>query len=72
MPLTNFSYRTEVNLIILFGINFTYSFCKLGHFIATQQILQIFVKWSSLQKVSKFTPKKFYEIDRFSTLELAA
>ncbi len=51
-------------IINLFCCKFTYSFCKLDLFIAMQQILLMVIKWSNLQKsLSKFTPKKFYEID---------
>jgi hypothetical protein len=56
--------KPGVDLIKLFWLNFTYSFWKLDLFIEMQQIYLIFIKWYSLQKrVSKFTPKKFYEID---------
>jgi hypothetical protein len=54
--------QPRVDLIKLFWRKFTYSFCKLDLFIEIQQIQLIFIKWS-LQKVSKFMPKKFYEID---------
>jgi len=47
-----------VNLIKLFGINLLNFFCKLDRFIAMQQILLMFIKWSSLQKsVIKFMRK---------------
>ncbi len=53
-----------------FWRKFTNSFCKLELFIKMPQILLMFIKWSSLHKsVSKFTPKKFYEIDPWLAIE---
>jgi len=46
-----------------FGVNLLTLFCNLDHFINNSNIYLIFMKRSSLQnRVSKFTPKKFYEI----------
>jgi len=39
-----------VDLVQLFGINVPPLFCKLHLFIAIQQLLLMFIKWSSLQK----------------------
>ncbi len=48
----------------LFCRKFTNSFCKLDLFITKQQILLIFMKWSSFKKsVSKHKPKRFYKIN---------
>ncbi len=59
-----FLSNSGADLIKLFWCKFAYSFCTLYLFIPMQQILLLFIKRSSLQKsVSKFTPKKFYEID---------
>ncbi len=56
---------TGVDLIKHFWINLLALFCKLVHFIAMQQNC-LFIKWPSLLKSrSKFTPKKFYEIDPY-------
>jgi hypothetical protein len=58
-----------VHLRILFGINLLTLLCKLDHFINISNIYSIFMNICSLQnRVSKFTPKKFYEIDPWSTL----
>jgi hypothetical protein len=58
-----FKEKAGVNLIKLFWCKFTHFFRKLEHFMAMQQILLMLIKWSSLQKrVSKFTPKLFFEI----------
>ncbi len=47
-----------------FRVNLLTLFYKLDHFINIINIHGIFMKRSSLQnRVSKFTPKKFYEID---------
>ncbi len=54
--------KTRVNLIKNWS-KFTYSFCKLDHFIATEKIVLMVIIWSSLQKsVSKSTLKWFDEI----------
>ncbi len=56
--------KLGVNLIQFFVVNLLTLYGKLDLFIAMQQILLMLIKRSSLQKrVSKFTPKKFYEID---------
>ncbi len=48
----------------LFQSKFTHIFLKLDHFINISNIYGFFMKRSSLQtRVSKFTPKKFYEFD---------
>jgi hypothetical protein len=53
-----------VDLIILFGVNLLTLYCRLDLFIEMQQILLMYIKWSSLHKiVIKFTPKRFYEIN---------
>jgi hypothetical protein len=53
-----------VDLIKQFSSKFSHTFCKLDRFININNIYSIAMKWSSLQKrVSKFTPKMFYEID---------
>ncbi len=47
-----------------FGVNLLTLLCKLDHFINISNIYGIFMKRYSLQnRVSKFTPKMFYEID---------
>ncbi len=54
----------RVNLIKLFWLKFTHTFCKLDRFINRSNTSCIALKRSSLQKrVSNFTPKKWYEID---------
>ncbi len=56
--------RLRVDVIKLFGENLNTLFRKLDRFTVMQQILLMFIKWSSLQKsLSKFMPKYFYEID---------
>ncbi len=61
--------NTGANLIKLFGINLLMLFCKLYHFI-NENIIFCVVKGYSFQKrVSKHTPKKFYEIDSRPPLE---
>jgi len=53
-----------VDLIKLFGVNLLTLLCKLDHLINISNICSIGMKRSSLQnRVSKFTPKKFYEIE---------
>ncbi len=53
-----------VDLIKLFWSKCTHTFCKLDHCINTSNIYSIVMKRYSLQnRVSKFAPKKFYEID---------
>jgi hypothetical protein len=53
-----------VDLIKLFRRKFTHTFCKLDWFINAYNNCPSAVKRSSLQtRVSKLTPKKFYEID---------
>ncbi len=53
-----------VVLIKLFWCKFTHTFLKAIAFRKAEKIMVTLTKWSSLQKsVSKFTPKKFYEID---------
>jgi hypothetical protein len=53
-----------VNLIKLCWHKFTHAFCKLDYFINISNMRCIAMKRSSLQKgVSKFNPKRFYEID---------
>ncbi len=48
----------------IFGVNHTHTFCKLNHFINISNIYGIAMKSHNLWKrVSKFMPKKFYEID---------
>ncbi len=57
------SANTGVNLIKLFWCKFAHTFQKAISF-QSRKIMVTLLKWSSLQKgVSKFTPKKFYEID---------
>jgi hypothetical protein len=52
------------SLKTFFGVNLLALYCKLHLLTAMQQILLMLVKWSSLHKsVSKFTQKKFYEVD---------
>jgi hypothetical protein len=46
-----FFQSSGVNLLKLFGINLLTLFCKLDILIAMQQILFMFVKWTSLQKL---------------------
>jgi hypothetical protein len=59
--------RPGVDLIKLFWSNLLTLLYKLDHFINISNIYCIFMKRSSLQnRVSKFTPKKFYEIDPWS------
>ncbi len=54
----------RVNLIKVFWSKITHTFCKLDHFINISNICCIGMKRSSLQnRLRKFTPKKFYEID---------
>jgi hypothetical protein len=62
--------RPGVDLIkLFFGVNILTLFRNLEHFMAMQQIILMFMKWSSLQKsVSIFTPKLFYEIDPWPRL----
>ncbi len=56
--------NSGVDLIKPFWRKFTHTLCKLDHFINISIICCITMKVSSLQyRVSKFTPKKFYEID---------
>ncbi len=65
------SRKAGVDLIKLFWYKFTYSFCKLYNFIKMCYICCISIKSFSLQKrVSKFMPKKFYEIDPWSQKKL--
>jgi hypothetical protein len=53
-----------VNLIKFFCVNLLTLFCKLDHFITIHNIYDIAMKRYSIQnRVRKFTPKKFYEID---------
>jgi hypothetical protein len=53
-----FRIKPVVNLMKLFWRTLMYSFCKLGLFIAMQQILYVLIKRSTFQiRVSKFTPK---------------
>ncbi len=59
-----FPQTPGVDLIKLLGVNLLTLLCKLDHFINISNIYGIFMKRSSLQnRLSKFTPKKFYEID---------
>ncbi len=44
-------YIPGVDLIKLFWHKFTYSFCMPDQFIAIRQILLLFIKWTSTQKV---------------------
>ncbi len=58
------SLRPGVDLIKLFGVHLLTLLCKLDHFINISNNISFGMKRSSLQnRVSKFTPKKFYEID---------
>jgi len=53
-----------VDLIKLFWCKFTYSSLKAASFHKTEKVMRVSIKWSNLQKsLSKFTPKKYYEID---------
>jgi hypothetical protein len=50
--------------IKLFGTNLPPLFGKLDHFIATQQNLRMFIKWSSLQKsLSKLMQNSFMRLN---------
>jgi hypothetical protein len=56
--------KPRVNLIKKIGVNLLTLSCKLDHFIATEKVVLMVIKWSSLQKsVSKSTLKWFDEID---------
>jgi hypothetical protein len=56
--------KLGVDLTKLFCVQLLTLFCKLDHFINVRNICFIGMKRSSLQyRISKFTPKKFYEID---------
>ncbi len=53
----------EVNIIKLFGVNSLTLFGKLDHFINVTIIFLCCEKTKIKNSVSKFTPKKFYEIN---------
>ncbi len=62
-PETSF-YYTGVNVKNFFGVNLLTLFCKLEYFIIIRNIYDIAMKRYSLQnRVRKFMPKKFYEIN---------
>ncbi len=62
--------KSGVDLMKLFWDKFTRTFWKLDLFIDIHNIYCIGMKKSSLEKiVSKFTPKKVYEIDPWCSTE---
>jgi hypothetical protein len=60
----SFVWQKVVSILYnYFRVNLLALFCKLDHFIKISNIYGIFIKRSRLQnRVSEFTPKKFYEI----------
>jgi len=57
-------FKFKLQMFLPPGVDLITLFCNLDHFINIRNICWIAMKCPNLQKrVSKFTPKKFYEID---------